>query len=277
MNESVCSVDNMKHAVSNILWGNSASEPYLEILASKGCYGIEIAPSLFWTEPVESSKNERKKLKNMIQGYGLEIVSFHALLYTRPDLKIFADQETRQKTKEYLLQLGYLAADMGCPLMVLGAPKNRTKSGRNEEEVSLVGIDFFSSLADRLSSTGVILCIEPLCRQEADFITSSSEGLAYVKEVDHPNFRLMLDAKSMHMENEDYNKVVAECIDCIEHVHANDPGNSPLGSKGVDHRAFGQALRANGYDKVISLEVGRGFGDPVVVIRDCLEKMRNYY
>ncbi|KJR43925.1 xylose isomerase domain-containing protein [Candidatus Magnetoovum chiemensis] len=267
----------MKLSVSNILWGNAASEPYLELLAREGCYGVEIAPSLFWQEPVESTYKERNDWRKKIESYGLKVVSFHALLFTRQDLKIFASKDIRQKTEDYLYQTALVAMDMGCPLMVLGSPKNRAKGDLNHKDAKKIGIDLFSTLANRLHSTGIILCIEPLSRSEADFIVNSSEGLEIVKEVNHRNFRLMLDAKSMHLENEKYDEKTKECRDYIEHVHVNDPGNSPLESKGVNHKELGQALKNIGYNKVVSLEVGRGFGEPENVILDCLYKMRKYY
>ncbi len=267
----------MKHAVSNILWGEADISPYLELLVNKRCYGVEIAPSLFWEEPVESSLDERRNIKKLIEGYGLRIVSLHTLLYTRPDLGIFASRETRQKTKEYIFQLGSLAADMNCRLMVLGSPKNRMRKSLDDVDVRQIAVDFFSSLANMLSNVGVILCIEPLSRKEADFITSALEGLRYVREVNHLNFRLMLDSKSMHLEKENYDMVVAECINYLEHVHVNDPGNSPLETMGVNHKSFGDALRYHGYDKTVSLEVGRGFGNPMDVMSDCIGKMKKYY
>ena len=267
----------MKLAVSNILWGNVDPTPYLELIAMNGCHGVELAPSVFWKEPVDASKEERNKVRCLIEGYGLKIVSLHALLYTRPDLTIFQDNGLRERTKDYLYQLGCLSRDMGCPLMVLGSPRNRARGELADSEADKIAIEFFSSLSEKLSATGVVLCIEPLSKLEADFITKTSEGLRLVNAVNHPNFRLMFDAKSLHLEQENYRQAVKKCFGYLEHVHVNDPGNSPLESKGVDHRAFGEALKYYGYDGVVSLEVGRGFGDPIDVIRFCLEKMRKYY
>ncbi len=74
-----------KTAISNIAWGNVDERPFLEYIASKGLYGIELAPSIIWEEPVKATETELAKYRKRIESYGLRIVSFHALLYTRPD------------------------------------------------------------------------------------------------------------------------------------------------------------------------------------------------
>ena len=45
----------MKLSVSNIAWGKNELKDLLYILKDNGCDGIEIAPSLIWGEPVNST------------------------------------------------------------------------------------------------------------------------------------------------------------------------------------------------------------------------------
>ena len=70
----------MKLSVSNIVWGNEKFDDFLKLLKQEGCHGIELAPSLIWNEPINSSREERQKLKKQIYNSGLEFVGFHSLL-----------------------------------------------------------------------------------------------------------------------------------------------------------------------------------------------------
>ena len=85
----------MKIAISNIAWEHKYLSEYLKLLKQLGCSGVEIAPSIIWTEPTNSSIEDRKIFKDQIHKEGLEIIGFHALLFSRPDYQsikiIFVD------------------------------------------------------------------------------------------------------------------------------------------------------------------------------------------
>ena len=93
-----------------IAWGKNELEDLLYILMEI-CDGIEIAPSLIWGEPVNSTKLEREKLKKEIEKSGLELVGFHSLLFSRPDL--FFKNEEISINLIYLKDLISLCSDMG--------------------------------------------------------------------------------------------------------------------------------------------------------------------
>ena len=95
----------MKIAVSNIAWEHKYLSEYLKLLKQLGCSGVEIAPSIIWTEPTNSSIEDRKILKNQIHKEGLEMIGFHALLFSRPDLQLFLSNESRAATIDYLCKL----------------------------------------------------------------------------------------------------------------------------------------------------------------------------
>ena len=119
----------MKLSVSNIAWGKNELKDLLYILKDNGCDGIEIAPSLIWGEPVNSTKLERENLKKEIEKSGLELVGFHSLLFSRPDLLLFKNEEIRHKTLIYLKDLISLCSDMEEKL-IFGSPRNRSRQNK---------------------------------------------------------------------------------------------------------------------------------------------------
>jgi|TARA_Y100000031_G_C8164393_1_gene358597 sugar phosphate isomerase/epimerase len=264
-------------SISNIAWGNVDEAPYLEFVASKGLHGIEFAPSVRWEEPVNTSGKERSEYRNKIESFGLKIVSLHALLYARSDLMMFSSKELRSGTAEYLVSLASLAASLGCGLMVLGSPKNRTIGDMKKEEADKIAEDFFYKISDKISKYQVVLCIEPLSNIESDYINNHLEGINLVKNINHPNFRLMLDVKSMYLAGENYEDAFKESESFLEHIHVNDPGNKPPGSTGVDHSIIAAALRQCSYDKTLSLEVGRSSGEPMDNVQKSIDVLLKTY
>ena len=77
---------------------------FLGVLSSIGCQGIELASSMIWDEPVDSSGKERLELRQKIEDSGLKLTGLQALLYTRKDLLLFKDEGTRQKILDYLIE-----------------------------------------------------------------------------------------------------------------------------------------------------------------------------
>lgn len=266
----------MKLAVSNIAWEEGELCFYLGLLKKLGCDGIEIAPSRIWSEPISASREEGRRVRELISGYGLEVVGLHALLYTRPELKMFDSKETCEKTIEYIKELTRLCSDLGGRVMVFGSPRNRERGHRSTEECLSIATDFFYRLAVEAESHNVFICIEPL-QQDCDFITSSLEGLNFVKQVGHPNFRLHLDIRAMQEAGEDFYSIFSECADVLEHVHVGNPNLSPPSHDGFNHSAIGMALKKSGYNKYVSIEMRQGFGPPQKVVEESVKYIQSCY
>ncbi len=267
----------MKLSVSNIAWENRRLGEHLGLLSDLGCDGVELAPSCIWPEPITAASYERSSLRRLIGDIGLEMVGFHALLYTRPDLQLFLDQKSSKATVEYLGELAYLCADLNGSRMILGSPRNRVRHGRSYEECLDWASDAIGSLAEICAPLGVVICIEPLGPDETEFIISASEGAELVRRVGHSNFRLHLDAKALISSGEDLSNILAEHGDLLHHFHVSDPGLSPPGMKGVDHTQYGRALRNSGYDRYVSIEMRRTDGDSKEVVTRSVAFVRQHY
>lgn len=268
----------MKLAVSNIAWEPTELEEHLRLLRELGCDGVELAPNIIWTEPVETTLRERQELRKLIERYGLEVSGFHALLYTRPDLKLFKDRESMQQVVQYLKQLGEVCRDVGGKVLIFGSPKNRALEGRPKEECLEWATEAFREVAEACEGLGVTLCIEPLPASENEFILTSHEGMDLVRRVNHPNFRLHLDAKAMHGAGENMEEAIAKYGKKIRHFHVGDPGLAPPGSTGMlDHQVVGRALKQSGYQGYVSIEMRRGFGPSQDVITKSIDYVKQCY
>lgn len=267
----------MRLAVSNIAWGSEDFEGLLHLLGVLKCDGIELAPSLIWDEPVHASVSQRNALCRTLQDSGLAMAGLHSLYYTRPDLKLFEDEQARRRMEAYTRELMYLCRDLGGRILVFGSPGNRRRGEMPLEQAIDIAIEFLSALAETAQKCEVFLCIEPLSGEESDFITSSLQGLDLVARVNHPNIRLHLDAKSLILSQEASGKTIPVCFPYLKHFHVGDPQLAPPGSSGADHSALGIALRSTGYDGFVSVEMRRGFGPPAEVIEQSVSYVRRYY
>lgn len=119
-------------------------------------------------------------------------------------------------------------------------------------------IQQFVALLKRLGPVAakynVFIAIEPLNREEVNFINSVAEGLELVKAANHPNIRLLCDFYHMLKENEPADHII-QAAGFVKHVHVAElAGRTPPGVAGDDFRPYLRALKAIGYEGLISVE-----------------------
>jgi sugar phosphate isomerase/epimerase len=247
----------MKLAVSNIAWGSPDIDEFLRVLSNEGCEGIELSPSMLWTEPLDTAVSDIMQFKEKARTYGLEIPSMHSLTYTRPDLSFFDSPEGRKHLEDYIVSTGNLAGILDIPVMILGSAKSRIIGERNRNECFKWMTESCYRMAERLKSFNVTLLIEPLSRQYTDFINNAEEAMSLVKSVEHDFFALHIDLKSSFEEGENQELVWSTYADYIKHCHVANPGLKPPTSDCPHHVEAAAAIKSSGYDKYISLEISR--------------------
>lgn len=86
--------------------------------------------------------------------------------------------------------------------------------------------DVHRPLADIAQKAGILLAIEPLNRFESYFLNTMAQGAAYVKYVNHPNFKTMFDTFHSNIEERDPVGALAKDFGSVAHIHisANDRG-----------------------------------------------------
>lgn len=267
----------MKLSVSNIAWEQNALEEHLKLLRDLGCDGVEIAPSCIWKEPAEASQEEISGLKALVASYGLSIPAIHALLFTRPDLYLFGDRAVREQTVTYLKQLTGLAGALSAPVLVYGSPASRRVGNRPYDECYAIAVGVFRELGKEAALHDTFFCIEPLGPSESDFIRTSDEAARLIEDVAEPHFGLHLDARAMSDAGEDHLSALGRHAGILRHFHVGDPGLAPPGFASLDHAPIGQALRSSGYDRYVSIEMKRGFGDSRRVVASAVEYVRRHY
>jgi D-psicose/D-tagatose/L-ribulose 3-epimerase len=82
--------------------------------------------------------------------------------------------------------------------------------------------EFLRTAGGIARSKNIVLAIEPLRRQESNIINSGVEALRLVREVQHPNVKMIIDYYHLRQENEDL-EILRTARDEIVHLHFANP------------------------------------------------------
>ena len=267
-----------RFAICNETFEGWSWERVCRFVAETGYEGIEIAPFTFGPSVEDVSADRRREIRQVAADCGLEIVGLHWLLASPPGLHIHTkNSAVRRRTVDYLKVLIDFAGDVGAPVMVFGSPKQRTLEDGDVKGAWKRTRDAFGSVLLDLEARGVTLCQESLPAPEADFIQTAAEAARMVREIDHPRFRLMLDAKSLCAEDRPPAEIIREFCPLVEHFHANDANRRGPGFGETDFVPIAAALRECGFGGCVSVEVFDYTPDPETIARESLRYLRRVF
>lgn len=249
--------------MSNIAWRAEEEEAVRSVLVQTGITGVELAPTMVWPDPLAVSEAEARAYRAQWEDLGISVVALQALLYGRPELTLFDDEERRRATLEHLKAMARLGGFLGVRPLVFGSPRNRRRGDLELEQAMEIAERFFRAAGEVAHENGTCLCLEPNPPQYGcDFVVDSASALELVQRVDHPGFGIHLDTAAMLLAGDSPAEAVEACRSSVFHFHASEVFLAPLGEPcqdqhPVDHAACAAALRAVGYQGVVSVEMVR--------------------
>lgn len=269
----------MRLAISNIAWEVSDDEDLLRLLKQYGVDAIDVAPGKYFPVPAQATSEQIAQVRDWWAGHGIELTGMQALLFGTTGLNLFGDAQSRAAMLAHLAAVCRIGGGLGATRLVFGSPKNRDRSGLDDEQTMDIATAFFRQLGDVARDAGVIVCLEPnpTC-YGANFMTTALETAAVVRAVAHPAIRMQFDTGALAINGEDPEQVLRECADLIGHVHASEPNLVPLGDGGTDHRAMRAALEQYLPDHVVSIEMVATKDEPRLdAVERALDKAAAYY
>jgi D-psicose/D-tagatose/L-ribulose 3-epimerase len=116
--------------------------------------------------------------------------------------------------------------------------------------------------AEEAQKAKVMLAIEYLNRFECYFLTTAADARVLVKQVDHPNFRMMYDTFHANIEEKAIGPTIQSIADSFVHVHISENDRGTPGTGHVHWDETFRALRQVGYDGWMVIEAfGRALPD----------------
>jgi len=267
----------VKHAISNIALTPRSHLDELPVLAEMGFTGLEVAPSRIWEDSWHGARAKSVDAYRLAaKSAGLEIVGLHSLLFDQPGLNLFADAKGRRDMLDFFVHLSGICRDLGGRTLIWGG--GRRRGDISEDRARAITEDFFAELSDRTENDGTIFCLEPLAREDTDFLHSILETQEITQVVGRAQLKVQADTKALAANGEinpmTFRKVAKELV----HVHANEPGFERLGDSGmVDHAAVGQFLNEIDYSGYVSVEqkmidssdIFGPIGHSMALLREC--------
>lgn len=240
----------MKFGMNLLLWTGDITDemlPTLERLKEMGYDGVELP--MFETD-VDKFAALGKQLDNI----GLERTA--VTVRTAEDNPISTDASVRAAG----VAGNRLALDCcqaaGCSHMVgpyHSALGEFSGAGPTDDEWKW-GVESMREVAEHAGQVGVTLAVESLNRFETYLLTCISDSARFVREVDHPNCRIMYDTFHANIEEKSVTEAIKAGADVLAHVHISENDRSTPGAGDVKWDETFDALREVGYDGWLTVE-----------------------
>lgn len=243
----------MKLSISNIAWDSVNDSTAYKAMNSLGFTGLEIAPTkIFGATPYEDLEASKSWATKLSTEEHFKIPSMQSIWYGRKE-NIFASEEDRMALIGYTKKAIDFAQSINCKNLVFGCPKNRNTS--NESDYS-IAIDFFREIGEYAFSKGTCIGMEANpAIYGTNFINDTPSALKLIDDVNSKGFRLNLDIGTM-VENGESVKILDGHEALVNHVHISEPYLKPIQEREL-HKDLAQFLHAIGYDKYVSIEMGK--------------------
>lgn len=269
----------MKFSICNELFEGWKLDEVFQYSAELGYDGVEIAHFTICDSVNEVSDAERESIRKLADKAGIEIVGIHWVLVSPKGLHIsHPDSDIRLRTRDYLHDLVDFCGDLGGRVIVFGSPQNRsTIEPLKPQEAWEYAKETFQICSDHAKERDVIICIEPLASFMTDYINTPEDAVKLVEEINHPNFKMILDTYSMNCNNVDMANSVRKYNKYVEHFHINDDNKRWPLSGGIDYAPVAEALKEVGYDKYVSVEVFEFLPDPKTIAVESMKALKSIF
>lgn len=246
----------MKLAISNIAWDNADLDNLIPLITMQGVSGIEVAPTKIWQDPISTSTDSLAVFRAKLEHHKLYIPSTQAILFNHPELMIFYDIDTRDRTLNYIKEMIRVSAMLGAKAIVFGSPKNRVINKISYTRAIEIAKDFFTEIGNSCKSYGVYFCLEPNAKEYgADFLVTTHETINFLELLNHPNVKLNLDSGNMIMNGENVEESIQLAASFLYHFQISEPNLAPINPLSKYHRSISKALHAIQYSNWLSIEM----------------------
>lgn len=217
-----------------------------KIISENGFNGVE----LLIKNPFLVNFNEVKKY---LKKYNLELpVICTGEIYGEDGLS-FADSDPsiRKEAIKRTIETMKIAEEFNANVNV-GRLRGRFVDGVKREDTIEWSKEGFLTCAE--SNRNVNLLLEPINHKVSNYVLTTNEGVSFIKDLNKPNIRLMLDYIHMMIENENLAESMMASEGCYDHVHVCDTDRKPLGLGSYNIEEFANLLMKSGYDGYVSIE-----------------------
>ena len=127
-------------------------------------------------------------------------------------------------------------------------------------------------LADYAAQYDILMNLEVVNRFEHPLLNTAAEAVAFAKDVDRPNVKILLDTFHMNIEEDNIPAAIRLTGDYLGHIHVGEANRKLPGQGSLDWRAIAAAVHDVHYDGNVVMEPfllkGGSVGKDIKVWRD---------
>jgi D-psicose/D-tagatose/L-ribulose 3-epimerase len=116
------------------------------------------------------------------------------------------------------------------------------------------GLESMRETAEHAATCGVRMAVEYLNRFECYLLNTAADTARFVREVNHPNFRMMYDTFHANIEEKNVREAIRICAAETIHVHISENDRGTPGTGLVHWSETFDALKEVGYDGWLMIE-----------------------
>ncbi len=122
---------------------------------------------------------------------------------------------------------------------------------RKKEDIAIGSMKELIKVAE---DNNVIYCCEVVNRFEQYLLNTAKEGVEFVKRIDSPNAKVLLDTFHMNIEEDDMVSAILEVGSYLGHFHIGENNRRPPGQGKLPWREMAGALKQVGYEGAAVME-----------------------
>lgn len=124
----------------------------------------------------------------------------------------------------------------------------------NKAEDWKYSVEGMQILAPIAKQHNISLGMEVINRFETHVLNTAEEAVAFVKEVNEDNVKVMLDTFHMNIEEDSISKAIYTAGDLLGHLHTGECNRKVPGKGRIPWKEIGNALRDIGFDGRVAME-----------------------
>jgi sugar phosphate isomerase/epimerase len=269
----------VKFAICNEIFKGWKIEDTMAFVKKAGYDAIEIAPFTIANYVTDIPREDRLKIRAAAHQAGLEVSGIHWVLVQAEGMfLVHGDPEVRKKSSRYFCELVDFCADIGGNIIVVGSPKQRNiPEGTAKDQALAWARETIGPSVMRAMERGLTICIEPLAPSETNFINTAEEAVKFIRSMRAPSLKIILDVKAMSSESKPIPQIIRESWPHFAYFHANDKNLKGPGFGDVDFKPIAAALKEEGYDGYVSVEVFNFDEGPEAIATRSIEYLKKVF
>jgi D-psicose/D-tagatose/L-ribulose 3-epimerase len=260
----------MKYGINTLLWTTDLDETKYPLIENIKAWGYDAVEFAIFSYDLAHFQKLGSKFDE------LELERTAVAICTPDTNPISPDAAVRIAATDHLKRSVDVAHAAGCKILAgpfHSAIGMSSPSGPTKDELKYCA-DVLTQVADHAKEAGITLALEYLNRFECYIITCATDLVRFVKDINHPNLKLMYDTFHANIEEKDVAQAIRDSAELCIHFHIAENDRSTPGKGSVDWATTFSTLKEINYNGMLTIEA---FGQAIPAMVSSMHIWRKMY